>query len=73
MKALLEFTLPEEKEEYITAVNGGAYKSILSSLDNELRNKVKYGSDSLTKEEEQAYRLVRQRIADLLLEENLEL
>lgn len=71
MKAILEFDPITEKEEFNDARCGGRYRYILSTIDEELRNKIKY--TELNKEEELAYRLVRQRINDLLLEENLDI
>lgn len=71
MKAILEFDPITEKTEFNNALHGGTYRYIISTIDNELRNKIKY--TELNKDEELAYRLVRQRINDLLLEENLDL
>ena len=33
MKGILEFNLPEEKSEFVTAQKGGAYISALSDID----------------------------------------
>lgn len=41
-KGKLEFDLPEEGEEFSSAVNGGEYKAVLWQLDQELRSKIKY-------------------------------
>ena len=43
MKATLEFTLPEEREEFETAVNAGKHRSLLDDVLKVLRNEVKYG------------------------------
>lgn len=45
MEAILKFNLPEEKEEFETAVSGGNYKSALYELDQYLRNKAKHSSN----------------------------
>ena len=46
MKGILEFDLPEDREEYEIAVNGYKYKSVLEELTSFLRQKIKYASDS---------------------------
>lgn len=51
MKAVLEFTLPEEKEEFELASKAGLYCSALWDIGQFLRSKEKYGSDALTKEQ----------------------
>jgi hypothetical protein len=45
-KAILEFNLPEEKEEFESAKNGGCYKLALWDLDQYLRGILKYNSDA---------------------------
>ena len=42
MKAILEFTLPEERDEHQEALAGTKYLGILQDLDNELRSTIKY-------------------------------
>ena len=37
MKAVLEFTLPDEEVEFMEAVNGGMFKHVLWQLDQKLR------------------------------------
>lgn len=43
MKAILEFTLPEEREEHQIAVDGGKYLYVLHAIDNDLRGRIKHG------------------------------
>jgi hypothetical protein len=43
MKAILEFTLPDEQTEHYNAINGSTFKYCLQELDGELRNWLKYG------------------------------
>ena len=45
MKAVLEFDLPEEQEEYKTHMEGPSYSLVLYHLDNFLRNKFKYENE----------------------------
>lgn len=41
-KVVLEFTLPEEQEEFDTAYKGHIYKQTIEELDNWLRAMSKY-------------------------------
>jgi hypothetical protein len=42
MKAILEFTLPEEREEHEMALNGCRYKIALEEMFNYFRQRLKY-------------------------------
>jgi len=46
MKGILEFNLPEEEEEFRVAQDGGAWKSLVWDLNEELRKWQKYGKDN---------------------------
>lgn len=43
MKALLQYDLPDEREEYRRAANGGKAFSCLEDFANYLRNEIKHG------------------------------
>ena len=45
MKAILEFDLYGEKEEFYDALNGHKWKYIVTELDDMLRDVIKYGDD----------------------------
>jgi hypothetical protein len=45
MKAILEFNLPEQKDEYDFANNGINYYSALVEFDNWLRSEYKYNGN----------------------------
>lgn len=45
MKAILEFSLPEEKHELETALKAGELLSTLNEVDSILRNCLKHGGD----------------------------
>jgi len=50
-KATLSYTLPEEKEEFETALHGGDYKCAWSDLREALRGEFKYkGKKQITAE-----------------------
>lgn len=42
MKAVLEFTLPEEATAHKWALNGGLYQSVIVDVLNAIRSKLKY-------------------------------
>jgi hypothetical protein len=46
-KALLEFNLPEDQNDFDLAVNGSAFSCVLTDLDNELRNLSKHQNKPL--------------------------
>ena len=47
-KATLSFSLPDEREEFETAINAGKYHSALWDLREAFRQKAKYSEDDKT-------------------------
>jgi hypothetical protein len=45
MKAILEFDLPEEQQQFDEAANGTKWRGVVEELDRRLRQVVKYGED----------------------------
>ena len=45
MKAILEFNLPEDKEEYDIASKGMDWALLVLDIDQFIRNKIKYEQD----------------------------
>jgi hypothetical protein len=45
MKVILEFNLPEDKEEYDTASKGMDWALVAWHIDDFIRNKIKYEQD----------------------------
>jgi hypothetical protein len=68
MKAILEFSLPEEQDEFQTAVDAGKWKAVMWDLDNWLRQYTKYGDPKDVDAQN-----CRDKIYELLNERNLEL
>lgn len=66
MKAILEFNLPEESDNFETASNATKYRAILSDLYGWLRSKTKY-EDIESIEVEQ----VKKKMIELLTDYNL--
>ncbi len=45
MKAILEFNLPEDREEYVVASRGMEWALLVLDIDQFIRNKIKYEQD----------------------------
>ena len=73
MKATLKFKLPQDYEDYRMAVDASAYHHILFSLDQWLRNFIKYPPDDMSDEKYNTYQEVRDKINELTMENNIEL
>ena len=69
MKAVLEFTLPDEETEFMEAANGGMFKHVLWQLDQNLRANLKYGE--LPEERYKCYETIRKDLHSLLNANNL--
>ena len=64
MKAILEFKLPEEQDEFRVAVNGAAWQAVLQNLDQQMRGVVKHGDDPVEAEQAQRWRDVLHDLAE---------
>jgi hypothetical protein len=71
MKAILEFNLPEEDEEYRHAVHGIDYSIVIDEIDNYLRGQLKYNCDNLSEEVQAALQLVRDKLWEEMNERGL--
>jgi len=71
MKAILEFNLDEERNQFEDAVDGWKWKCIVSELDNELRTRTKYASDDTPDEVVDALIKMRDFLRESLNEEGL--
>ena len=73
MKAILEFNLPEEQEQFEEASNGWKWSHAMWQLDQFLRTKVKYASDDAHEEAINAFQEAREQLHRILNEQNLEM
>lgn len=71
MKAIIEFDLHEERQEFEDCTNGWKWKCIVSKIDNELRTRTKYASDETPDEVVEALVKVRDYLQESLSEEGL--
>ena len=66
MKAILEFNLPEDKEDFDFATNAVNYYSALVEFDQWLRSEYKYnGNESMFE--------VRQKLNEIINENNIKI
>ena len=73
MKAILEFTLPEEQVEFDCAVNGVKWMSAMWDLDQWLRSQTKYAPDTMSSDTHIAFEECREKLHEILNEEGLKL
>jgi hypothetical protein len=71
MKAILEFNLPEDNQEFELATKGLKFWSVLWELDQSLRAKTKYASDDLPQEKYDAYQEIRDVLREIISDNNL--
>ena len=71
MKAILEFNLPDDNQEFVLANNALNFWSVLWELDQDLRAKTKYASDDLPQDKYDAYEEVRDKLRELMSEANV--
>ena len=72
MEATLKFSLPEENHQYRAAIDGEAYRAVISEVDNYLRNQEKYGDLHMV-DTGKAIRTIRKFIEDTLDDHNLKI
>ena len=73
MKAILEFNLPEDDQEYNLANNAMNFWNVLWELDQELRANTKYAPDDMTDDDYDAYQKIRDKLHELMSENNVSL
>lgn len=70
-KGVLEFDLPEEREEFELAQSAGKMARALSEFDNFLRGQLKHNSDNLSDEKYSAYEELRSKLREFVNDEDL--
>jgi len=71
MKAILEFNLPEDNQEFTVATNGLNFWHVLYDLDQSLRSKTKYAPDDLPEDKYNAYQEIRDELRELMSDHNV--
>lgn len=70
MKAILEFSLPEDQSDFDLAVNGAKAQSALWEMDQYLRNELKY-SDDRSFEDLKLLQELRDQLREIMFENGL--
>jgi hypothetical protein len=73
MKAILEFNLPDDQQEYELANKAFSLWHVLWELDQDLRAKTKYAPDNLPEDKYDAYEEIREKLHELMNENNVSL
>ena len=73
MKAILEFNLPDDQQDYDLANSGLAFWHVLWELDQELRANTKYAPDDLPQDKYDAYQEIRDKLHELMRESHIDL
>ena len=73
MKAIIEFELPEDQEEYQMANNASKMYMALWDIRQLLRSKLKYNSDGLNDEQLEQWEAMRGNFFDILDNNDLKL
>ena len=66
MKAILEFNLPDDQDQFELATKGSNMYSVLWELDQSLRAKTKYAPDDLPEDKYDAYQEIREELRELM-------
>lgn len=70
-KAILEFNLPEDDEQFMLAVKGKDMMMVLYELDQELRSNTKYAPDTMSQDVYDALVKVRETLRELMSNNNV--
>jgi vacuolar-type H+-ATPase catalytic subunit A/Vma1 len=73
MKAILEFNLPDDDQEYNLANNAMNFWNVLWELDQELRANTKYAPDDMSSDTYEAYQSIRDKLHELMTDNNVSL
>lgn len=71
MKAILEFNLPEDRDDFALATNGSKMWSVLWELDQHLRAQVKYAPDTANDDKLEAYTEIREKLHNFMRDEDI--
>jgi hypothetical protein len=73
MKATIEYNLPEDKVEFDCAIDGVKWMSAMWDLDQWLRSQTKYAPDTMSSDTHKAFEECREKLHEILNEEELKL
>lgn len=73
MKAIIKFKLPEEQDKFDMFNQASSMYSIIWEMNNWLRGQTKYNADNLSEDTYEAFIECREKLIELLNENNVEL
>ena len=73
MKAILEFNLPEDKQDFDFATQGSDWWIVCWDMDQWLRKQTKYAPDDMSEDTYQAYEECRNELRKFINERSLNL
>jgi len=73
MKAILEFNLPEDRTDYQMVNDASKMFHTLWEMKQWLRGQVKYAPDEMSEEAYDAFEQCRDKLNELLIDNNLDL
>lgn len=65
-KAILEFNLPDDQEQFMLAVKGWDMMQVISELDEDLRVQTKYAPDTMSQEVYDTLKQTRNKLRELM-------
>jgi hypothetical protein len=72
MKAVLEFNLPEDHQEFECATKAHDLYFVMWDMDQHLRNKLKYESENMSEEVYKALQETRDHLHNLMAERRVD-
>lgn len=66
MKAILEFNLPKDREDFELATDGGKWYVVAWEMDQWLRGKIKYAPDDMSDDTYKAFKECRERLTEII-------
>ena len=73
MKAILEFELPEDKEEFDAASKGMDWAIVAWDMEQYIRNRLKYQTEKLdTSSAKEELELLREELNEMLIDRGLQ-
>ena len=73
MKAIIKFKLPEEQDKFDMFNQASSMYSVIWEMNNWLRGQTKYNADNLSEDTYEAFIECREKLIELLNENNIEL
>ena len=73
MKAIFKFNLPEDQDEYQTFIDANKMQNALWEMNQWLRKKTKYCEDNTSEDTYEAFIECKEKLIELMNENNIEL